>query len=122
MKKLQNKFISLIIILGMIFSLTACGVDVTSASASRSMVDPSGAEITVPEKIDSIVVLAPSITETVIALGDGDKIVAYDISSVDLEGVPSDKPVLDLVDPDMEQLVALNPDLLLVTNLSLYDA
>lgn len=123
MKKLQNKFISLIIILGMIFSLTACGLDATSATASpRSMVDPSGAEITVPEKIDSIVVLAPSITETVIALGDGDKIIAYDISSVDLEGVPSDKPVLDLVDPDMEQLVALNPDLLLVTNLSLYDA
>ena len=124
MKKLQrqNRFISMLIILGMILSFTACGSVVPSTTASRPTVDPSGAEITVPDKIDSIVVLAPSITETVIALGDGDKIVAYDISSVGLDGLPEDKPVLDLVDPDMEQLVALNPDLLLVTNLSLYDA
>ena len=121
-QKKQNKFISLIMILGMILSITACSSDVTSASVSRPTVDPSGAEITVPEEINSIVVLAPSIAETVIALGDGDKIVAYDISSVGLEGLPADKPVLDLVDPDMEQLIALNPDLLLVTNLSLYDA
>lgn len=124
MKKLQrqNRFISMLIILGMILSFTACGTVVPSTTASRPTVDPSGAEITVPDKIDSIVVLAPSITETVIALGDGDKIVAYDISSVGLDGLPEDKPVLDLVNPDMEQLVALNPDLLLVTNLSLYDA
>lgn len=124
MKKLQrqNRFISMLIILGMILSFTACGSVVPSTTASRPTVDPSGAEITVPDKIDSIVVLAPSITETVIALGDGDKIVAYDISSVGLDGLPEDKPVLDLVNPDMEQLVALNPDLLLVTNLSLYDA
>ena len=121
-QKKQNKFISLIMILGMILSITACSSDVTSASVSRPTVDPSGAEITVPEEISSIVVLAPSIAETVIALGDGDKIVAYDISSVGLEGLPAGKPVLDLVDPDMEQLIALNPDLLLVTNLSLYDA
>ena len=112
----------MIMILGIILSITACGSDVPSTSASRPTVDPSGAEITVPEAINSIVVLAPSITETVIALGDSDKIIAYDISSVGLEGLPADKPVLDLVDPDMEQLIALNPDLLLVTNLSLYDA
>lgn len=120
--KKSNKFFSVLIILSMIFSLTACESGATSASVSRSTVDPSGVEITVPEEIDSIVVLAPSITETVIALGDRDKIVAYDVSSVGLEGLPADKPVLDLVNPDMEQLVALNPDLLLVSNLSLYDA
>lgn len=124
MKKLQrqNKFISMLIILGMILSFTACGSVVPSTTASRSTVDPSGAEITVPKEINSIVVLAPSIAETVIALGDGDKIVAYDVSSVGLKGLPADKPVLDLVNPDMEQLVSLNPDLLLVSNLSLYDA
>ena len=124
MKKLQrqNRFISMLIILGMILSFTACGSVVPSTTASRSTVDPSGAEITVPKEINSMVVLAPSIAETVIALGDGDKIVAYDVSSVGLKGLPADKPVLDLVNPDMEQLVSLNPDLLLVSNLSLYDA
>lgn len=120
--KKPKKFLCVLIILSMIFSLTACKSGTTPASVSRPTVDPSGVEITVPEEVDSIVVLAPSITETVIALGDGDKIVAYDVSSVGLEGLPADKPVLDLVNPDMEQLVALNPDLLLVSNLSLYDA
>ncbi|MCH5281611.1 MAG: ABC transporter substrate-binding protein [Lachnospiraceae bacterium] len=84
-------------------------------------VDPSGAEISVPEEVNSIVVLAPSIAETVVALGDGDLIVAYDTQSVGLTGLPSDVPVLDMVNPDMEQLMALHPDVLLVTSLSLYD-
>lgn len=122
-RKQQKKLISLLIILAMTLGLAACGANAPSASGSGtlSMVDPSGAEITVPEKIGSIVVLGPSIAETVVALGYGDKIAAYDISGVGLEGLPADVPVFDLVEPDMEQLVALNPDLLLVTNLSLYD-
>lgn len=122
-QKQQKKLISLLIILAMTLGLAACGANAPSASGSGtlSMVDPSGAEITVPEKSDSIVVLAPSIAETVVALGYGDKIVAYDISSVGLEGLPTDVPVFDLMEPDMEQLMVLKPDLLLVTNLSLYD-
>lgn len=84
-------------------------------------VDPSGAQINIPEQIDSIVVLAPSLAEMVTALGHGDQIVAYDTASVGLEGLPADVPVLDTVTPDMEQLMALSPDVLMVTNLSLYD-
>ena len=120
--KKQKKLLNLLIILGIVLSVTACGADMPSQSVSRPTVDPSGAEITVPEEIDSIIVLAPSIAETVIALGDGDKIIAYDTSSADLNGLPSDKPIFDLMNPDMEQLVSLNPDLLLVSNLSYYDA
>ncbi|MCH5274400.1 MAG: ABC transporter substrate-binding protein [Lachnospiraceae bacterium] len=122
-QKQQKKLISLLIILAMALGLAACGANAPSASGSGTLptVDPSGAEIIVPEEIDSIVVMAPSIAETVVALGYGDKIIAYDISSMGLEGLPENVPVFDLVEPDMEQLVSLKPDLLLVTNLSLYD-
>lgn len=120
--KKRNALLSMLIILSMIFNATACGADKPSEPASRSAVDPSGAEITVPEKIDSIVVLAPAIAEMVIALGDGDKIIAYDSYSADLNELPPGKPIFDLMNPDMEQLVSLKPDLLLVSNLSLYDA
>ena len=128
-QKKRNKLISVLIILTLALGLVACEPDAPSASGSGNVsaeeslptVDPSGAQIKVPEEISSIVVLAPSIAETVIALGDGDKIVAYDTQSAGLEGLPADKLVFDLVSPDMEQLAALNPDLLLVTNLSLYD-
>lgn len=148
MKK-QKKLVTWLLMLALVLSLTACGsnsaettpdtaevtedAEVTeSAEATDSAensgdendlptVDPSGAEISIPEQIDSIVVLAPSITETVIALGYGDKIVGYDAQSTGIEGLPEDVPVFDLVSPDMEQMAALNPDVLLVSSLSLYD-
>lgn len=148
MKK-QKKLVTWLVMLALVLSLTACGggssetttetaevtesVEVTeSAETTDSVekggdenslptVDPSGAEISIPEQIDSIVVLAPSITETVIALGYGDKIVGYDSQSTGIEGLPEDVPVFDLVSPDMEQMAALNPDVLLVSSLSLYD-
>lgn len=84
-------------------------------------VDPSGAAISIPEKIDSIVVLAPSIAETLVALGLSNKIAGYDLNSVGIVGLPENVPTFDTVTPDVEQLVALAPDVLLVSSLSLYD-
>lgn len=83
--------------------------------------DPSGAAISVPEQVNSIVVLAPSLAQTVVSLGMGDKIVGYDLQSAGLAGLPADVPTFDTVSPDVEQLAGLAPDLLLVSNLSLYD-
>ena len=83
--------------------------------------DPSGASIAIPDQVDSVVALAPSICETLVALGVGEKITGYDLQSVGLAGLPENVPVFDTVSPDVEQLAALAPDMLLVSNLSLYD-
>ena len=122
MKKLKKPVVMLAV-WALVFGLTACGDagEPAGGQADRPTVDPSGAEITVPDRIDSIAVLAPSLTEMVTALGHGNQIVAYDTSSVGLKGIPGDVPVLDTVSPDMEQLLALTPDVLFVSNLSLYD-
>ena len=93
----------------------------SGASLALPTVDPSGAAVAIPGSIDSIVVLAPSLAETVVAFGLGDKIVGYDLNSVGLEGLPTGVPTFDTVNPDVEQLVALAPDVLLVSSLSLYD-
>lgn len=87
----------------------------------RTMKDPSRAEITIPEEINSIITLSPSFSEIVTALGLGDKITAYDIYSAGIEGLPSDAPTFDITNPDMEQLTALNPDVMLVTDESFFD-
>lgn len=102
---------------------TGCGANAepVQTAAERPTVDPSGADITIPDEINSIIVLAPSLTETVVALGQGNKIIGYDLNSVGLEGIPEDVPTFDTVAPDVEQLVALAPDVLLVSSLSLYD-
>ena len=139
----MKRKITLLVICAMLLALCACGggkaqnnsligndPDISqSAGTSESLgaapalptVDPSGAAISIPESINSIVVLAPSLAETVIALGLGDKIVGYDLNSAGLEGLSANVPTFDMVNPDVEQLVALAPDVLLVSSLSLYD-
>lgn len=90
-------------------------------AASLPTTDPSGASIVIPEQVDSVVALAPSVCETMVALGVGDKLVGYDLQSAGLAGLPENVPTFDTVNPDVEQLTALAPDMLLVSNLSLYD-
>ena len=94
---------------------------ITDFAAGQTVTDPSGTEITIPEKIDSIVVLAPAISEIVTALDLGDKVVGYDTYSTGIDGLPEDAPTFDTTNPDMEQLAALDPDMLLTSNLTLYD-
>lgn len=89
--------------------------------AALPTTDPSGASIAIPDQVDSVVALAPSFCETLVALGLEEKIVGYDLQSAGLAGLPEDVPTFDTVNPDVEQLTALAPDMLLVSNLSLYD-
>lgn len=95
--------------------------ETASDAAALPTTDPSGASIVIPDQVDSVVALAPSICETMAALGVAEKLVGYDLQSAGLEGLPEDVPTFDTVNPDVEQLTALAPDMLLVSNLSLYD-
>lgn len=132
----MKKLIALFLLFSLLFTLCACseesaqnnssatqstGETVSGTLASLPTVDPSGATISVPETIKSVIVLAPSIAETLVALGQGDKIIGYDLYSVGIEGLPEGVPTFDTVNPDVEQLMALAPDVLLVSSLSLYD-
>lgn len=131
----MKKLLSLILALALAASAAGCAAQPASGSASASApssavsapaaekpaTDPSGAAVEIPDEIGSVVVLAPSIAETLVALGCGDVIVGYDAQSVGLEGLPADVPTFDLMQPDMEQLAALKPDVLFVSNMTLYD-
>ena len=133
----MKKLLSLILALAMAASVAGCAAQPASGSVSapasapssavsapaaeKPTTDPSGAEVNIPDEIGSVVVLAPSIAETLVALGCGDLIVGYDAQSVGLEGLPADVPTFDMMQPDMEQLAALKPDVLFVSNMTLYD-
>ncbi len=84
---------------------------------STALTDRAGNEIEVKDEYTKIVSYAPSVTQVLIDLGYGDKIVA--ITSVDTnEGVPEDVLVFDMMNADIEAITALEPDLIITTELT----
>jgi cobalamin transport system substrate-binding protein len=85
------------------------------SDAGRVVIDGAGRRVTIPRQVNRIVTLAPNLTETVYALGLGDKLVG-DTSECDTPGAAKLKPhVGDVVDPSLEAIVALRPDVVLAT-------
>ena len=83
--------------------------------------DRAGNPLAVPEKVETIASLAPSITQVLIDLGLADKIIAVDTYSAGSKGLDETLPAFEMMAPDMEQMIALNPDIVFVTGMSLSD-
>lgn len=100
--------------------LAACGGDAgerrpsstPAADSSVRVVDDAGRTVTLARPARRIVALVPAVTETVIALGGAERLVGrtdFDKGAV-VERLPS---VGGGLDPSIEKLVALRPDLVL---------
>lgn len=87
-------------------------------SQTAVLVDREGKSMEVPEEIDSIISMAPSITETLVHLGMADKLTAIDEYSAEVEGIPENLPVFDIMAPDTESITALQPDIIFATGMS----
>ena len=79
--------------------------------------DRAGNKISIPNEINKIISISPANTEILIELGFGDKIIATDEYSKDIEGLPQDIPLFDMMAPDAEQMVALEPDIIYTTGM-----
>ena len=81
----------------------------------KEVADETGRTVRVPQPVQRIVSLAPSLTETVYALGLQDRLVG----DTDYCDYPPDAQkktkVGGAINPSLEQIVALRPDLVLVT-------
>ncbi len=89
--------------------------DGAQASSTRVVIDDVGRRVVMPAQVNRIVTLAPSLTETVYALGLGDKLVG-DTDLCDTPPAAAQRPhVGDPQDPSLEAIVALRPDLVLAT-------
>ena len=81
----------------------------------REVTDETGRTVRVPQPVNRIVSLAPSLTETVYALGLQDHLVG-DTDYCDYPADAQKKPkVGDTINPSLEQIAVLHPDLVLVT-------
>jgi iron complex transport system substrate-binding protein len=90
----------------------------TAASPSpvyKDVVDELGRTVRIPQPVQRIVSLAPSLTETVYALGLQDRLVG-DTDYCDYPEDAQKKPkVGGGINPNIEEIMALRPDLVLVT-------
>lgn len=81
--------------------------------ASHFVTDETGRRVNVPDDPQRLISLAPSITETIFALGLGDRLVG-DTDYCDYPPEAREKPhVGSLLSPSLEKIVALKPDLVL---------
>ena len=82
--------------------------------------DLAGNDISLPEEVNTIVAMSPSSTRLLIDLGLSDRIVACDTYSFLYYGdsLKADIPQFDMMTPDNEAIVALDPDLILTTGMS----
>lgn len=77
----------------------------------RVVTDQVGRRVTIPARVDRIVSLAPNLTETLYALGLGNRLVG-DTNYCDVPPEAKTKPHIGApVNPSIEAIVALHPDL-----------
>jgi iron complex transport system substrate-binding protein len=88
---------------------------VPPAVETREIIDETGRTLRVPVSIERIVSLAPSLTETIYALGLQDRLVG----DTDYCDYPPDamrkSKVGGAINPNFEKIAALHPDIVLVT-------
>jgi iron complex transport system substrate-binding protein len=95
-------------------------VTTEETTAAKPTKDMAGNDITVPEKVNKIVSMSPSTTRLLVDLGLSDKIVACDTYSYSYYGDSLSKDVsqFDMMSPDNEAIVALDPDIVFTTGMS----
>lgn len=127
----MKKIIALIMVLSMALMMPACGKTDKNlnenAETKKEIVitekpqeDRSGAKIDIPEKIEKIAVLAPSVAETLINLGCEKEIAAVDTqtSEYGFEQFAENVAVFDMFAPNIEELAALKPDVVFVSQMT----
>jgi iron complex transport system substrate-binding protein len=87
----------------------------SAQAVAAEFTDETGRKVLVPQPVQRIVSLAPSLTETVFALGAGDRLVG-DTDFCDYPPEALSKPkVGGAINPSLEQIVSLRPDIVLAT-------
>jgi iron complex transport system substrate-binding protein len=107
--------------------LSACSKPTINRSpaetfASRQITDEAGRNVVVPPKVERFVSLAPNLTEIVYAIGAGDGLVG---NTTFCDYPPAAKKVAkvgDTLHPSIERIIALRPQLVLVSTASQLEA
>lgn len=112
----MKKTISLATLIGLLLGL------MTGAGTAAINTDREGTPIALPASVERIASFGPSNTEILCALGMADNIIAIDTYSANVEGIAVGLPMFDMMAPDAEKILALEPDVLFVTGIGKADS
>jgi iron complex transport system substrate-binding protein len=97
-------------------------IEPTKQVETRQVTDDLGRTVTIPLKITRAISLAPSITESIFAVGAGDRLVGVTTYCNYPEAAKSVAKVGDTINPNLETIVALKPDVVFVSTASQIEA
>jgi iron complex transport system substrate-binding protein len=106
---------------------SSCGYHRTNTSrpsteVTRTIIDEAGRQVELPSRIDRIVSLAPNLTEIVYAVGAGGRLVGdTEYCDYPLEAKSVAK-IGDTMYPSVERIIALKPQIVLVSTASQLEA
>ena len=89
---------------------------------TREVVDDSGRRVTIPVKVERFVSLAPNLTEIAYAIGAGDRLVGNTTFCNYPEQAKNVTKVGDTLQPSIERILTLRPQLVLVSTASQLEA
>jgi ABC-type Fe3+-hydroxamate transport system substrate-binding protein len=90
---------------------------ITAAHASRVLTDETGRKVSIPDHPHRVVCLAPSVTDTVFALGAGDDVVAISDYTTHPPAALKKPSIGSLIKPSIETILSVHPDLVLGTSI-----
>ncbi|MEP7212858.1 MAG: cobalamin-binding protein [Acidobacteriota bacterium] len=108
----------------LIGALPACRVETTRLPVEqfREFTDDLGRTVRLPLKIDRVVSLAPNLTENIFAVGAGDRLVGVTTYCDYPKEALSIEKVGDTQTPNAERIIALRPQVVLVSTASQLEA
>ena len=105
--------------------LLACSPRASNQNSNpqtRVVTDEAGRQVNLPQKIERIVSLAPNLTEIVYAVGAGDRLVGVTSYCDYPEAAKNVAKVGDTMKPSVERIIALKPQIVLVSTASQLEA
>ena len=112
MKKILLKLCAIVLVV--LFS----GCTQQSDNMNNTIIDRAGNTIVVPDNIDRVVSLSPAITQLIIEYDLKEKLISVDTQSNIIIGGLDDLILMDMMAPDIEMLLELDPDIILASEIS----
>ncbi len=116
-KGIMNKrVVGIILALLTMLTLASCAQTDNTQQATKTVTDIAGNTVEIPSEINSVVSIAPNVTEIIFALDCGDKLIGVDAFSNYPSEASKIESVGDYNGPNVESIVELNADVVIGGN------